>query len=278
MKKQPIILIAGILILCFINPLSTICKNSESKKSSINTESHNFRYVPNIAYGFGEKLEYKVGYKFITAGTGYFHILPKPKYINGRKCYDVRFKVQSLKSLEWVYRVEDRYSTTLDVAGIFPWKFEQHIREGDYRRDFVAKFDQVNNKAITKDSTYDVPPYVHDIVSAFYYVRTLDLASMPKDTVFYLQNFFGDSTYTLGVRVLGRQTVDVEAGKFKCVVIEPLVVEGGLFQSEGRILIWMTEDERKIPVKVATKVVIGYVSAELVRYRGTRGPIEAKIK
>jgi hypothetical protein len=236
-----------------------------------------FRQHPNEAFGFGERLDYKVRYGFIVAGEGYLHILPKPIYRNGRECYDVRFQVNSLKSLEWIYKVRDWYSTVLDVQGIFPWEFEQHIREGNYRRDFKAVFDQEKNLAYAEGKKYKVPPYVHDIVSAFYYVRTLPIQKMPKDTVFYLYNFFKDSTYRLGVKILGKQVVEVEAGKFRCVVVEPLVVEGGLFKSEGSIYVWLTDDERKLPVKVATKILIGYVSADLVSYRGVRGRIDAKL-
>jgi hypothetical protein len=92
-----------------------------------------------------------------------------------------------------------------------------------------------------------------------------------------LKNFFEDSTYTLGVKYLGKEEVEVEAGKFRCVIVEPLVVKGGLFKNEGRILIWMTDDERKIPVKVGTKIVIGFVGAELTKYSGVRGQIKAKL-
>jgi len=167
------------------------------------------------------------------------------------------------------------------LHGIFPWFFEQHIREGNYKRDFLASFDQRKHIAITeykgKKEIHKVDPYIHDIVSAFYYVRTLDLSSMPKDTVFYLKNFFKDTTYSLGVKILGKQTIEVEAGKFRCVVVQPLVVEGGLFKNEGHIYIWLTDDERKIPVKVGTKILIGVVGAELTKYSGIRGTIDAKI-
>ncbi len=242
-----------------------------------------FRYVPNEAFGFGEILEYEVGYKFIVAGKGGFRIMPDPVYRHGRPCYDIRFRVQSLESLSKLYRVDDRYQTLMDVAGLFPWEFEQHVREGNYRRDFQAKFDQVENIAIAgkvgkEKETYDVPKYVHDIVSAFYHVRAIDLSDKKKGEVFELKQFFDDTTYTLGVKILGRQEIKVKAGKFKCLVIEPLVVEGGLFESEGQILIWLTDDERKIPVKVATKILIGYVGAELVHYEGVRGSIDAKLE
>ncbi|MBM2816252.1 MAG: hypothetical protein HW421_3014 [Ignavibacteria bacterium] len=236
------------------------------------------RYVANDAYGFGEKLEYKVGYKFITAGTGYFYILPKPVSYNGRDCYDVRFQVRSLKALEWIYRVKDEYRTLIDVSGIFPWQFEQHIREGNYSRDSKAIFDQINNFAKSEKKTISTPEYIHDIVSAFFFVRTQDLSSMKNGHVFYLRNYIDDSTYKLGVRIIRRETIEVEAGKFRTIVIQPLVNEGGLFKSEGSIYIWVSDDSRKIPVKVATKILIGYVGAELVRFSGTRGPVDAKIE
>lgn len=259
------------LVLFFINSIQI--------NSAKNDTELKFRYIKNEAFGFGEKLDYKVGYKFITAGTGYFQVLPKPIYRNNnRQCYDIRFQVRSLPSLDWLYRVKDDYRTVLDVAGIFPWEFEQHIREGKFKRDFVAKFDQVNNYAVVDEKKYPVDPYIHDIVSAFYYVRTMDLKSMKKDTIFYLKNFFKDTTYSLGVKIHGRQTIEVEAGKFRCVVVEPLVVEGGLFKSEGSILIWLTDDDRKVPVKVATKILIGYVGAELTGYSGLRGPLESKVE
>jgi len=79
----------------------------------------------------------------------------------------------------------------------------------------------------------------------FFYVRTLDLRNMKKGQIFYLQNFFDDTTHSLGVKMMGRETIEVEAGTFRCVVIQPLVMEGGLFKSEGNIFIWVTDDDRK---------------------------------
>ncbi len=234
------------------------------------------RYVTNDAFGLGEQLEYNIGYKFITAGTASFRILPQSIVRNDKKCFDIRFEVRSLKSLDWLYRVQDQYRSVLDIDGIFPHEFEQHIREGDYRRDFAAKFDQVNNIATAGEKQYQIPPFCHDIVSAFYFVRTLDLKSKKKGDIIQLQNFFGDTTYSLGVKILGRQTVTVDAGTFRCIVVEPMVVEGGLFKSDGKIYIWLSDDDRKIPVKVSSKVVIGSIDAELTAYQGLRGSLDAR--
>lgn len=238
-----------------------------------------FRYVPNEAFGFGEKLEYSVGYKFITAGTGYFHILPEPVTINGRKCYDIRFSVRSLESLEWIYKVKNDYRTVMDVNGLFPWKFEQRQVENKYRANYNFWFDQEGHRAIVnKKDTFAIPNYVHDIMSAFFYIRALDLKKYKKGDIIYLDQFYKDTTYSLGVKFLGKETIDVEAGKFRCIVIEPLVKEGGLFKNDGSLTIWLTDDDRKIPVKVGSKILIGFVGAELTKYSGTRGAVKAKIE
>lgn len=236
------------------------------------------RYVPNEAFGFGERLEYDVGYKFITAGTAAFTIGKDPVSIKGRPCFDVRFEVASLKSLDFVYKVRDRYRTLIDVDGIFPWRFEQVIREGGFSKDFSATFDQVGNKAYTTEGTFDVPPFVHDIVSAFYYVRSVDIRGYKKGDVINLRNFFDRESHELVVRVLGRQQIEVKAGTFKTIVVEPVIKSGSLFKFEGKLILWLSDDERRVPVKVSTKIPIGTIDAELTGYRGLRGPLTARIQ
>ncbi|MGA9119037.1 MAG: DUF3108 domain-containing protein, partial [Bacteroidota bacterium] len=123
-----------------------------------------------------------------------------------------------------------------------------------------------------------IPAYVHDIMSAFYYFRTLDLSNAKVGEVFTLENFYKDSTYELGVRVLGRQELEIAAGTFNSIVVEPLVKEGGLFKSEGRLVIWLSDDVLKIPLRVNTKVLIGSIDTELREYSGLAGPPRARIK
>ena len=88
-----------------------------------------------------------------------------------------------------------------------------------------------------------------------------------------MKNFYKDSTYNLPVKYKGRQRIEVDAGTFDCIVIEPLITEGGLFKSEGKIYLWLTDDDRKMPVKVRTDIPIGTVESELTEFRGINGPL-----
>ncbi|HTS00215.1 MAG TPA: DUF3108 domain-containing protein [Bacteroidota bacterium] len=253
-------------------------RSADSIAAAKEAEAHRpLRVIPNTAFGLGERLVFDVNYGFITAGEATLQVAGADT-IAGRLCYRIEFRVNSLPSFSWIYRVEDRYVTFIDEETIAPWRFEQHVREGSYSRDFTASFDQRKNIATTSEGTYPIPPYVHDILSAFYYARTLDYGPMKPGDQVELHNFYKDKTYDLAVRFLGRQDLDVAAGTFHTVVIEPLVKEGGLIKSEGRIVIWLTDDERKIPVRVNTKVVIGSIDTELREYAGVRGPVTSRVK
>ena len=239
------------------------------------TSIDEFRTIENKAFKEGEKLTFDLNYGFVTAGIAVMEI-PKIKKISGREAYHVTFEVNSVPSFDMFYKVRDRYETYIDVEGLFPWRFEQHIREGGYTRDFSAFFDQRKGKAKTSEGEYEIPLYVNDIVSAFYFARTFDYSGLKENDLFHLQNFYKDKVYDLDVKYLGKETIEVPAGKFDCIIVEPLVKEGGLFKHEGNIIVWLTDDQYKMPVKVRTKIVIGYVEAKLTKYEGLAGKLTSK--
>ncbi len=229
------------------------------------------------AFAVGEKLLFDVNYGIITAGYAEMTI-PQFDTVLGNSAYKVQFNVRSTPTFDFFFEVRDRYETYLDSAGIFPWKFEQHIKEGKFKRDYTALFDQKNHKAKTDEGDFDIPAYVHDIMSAFYYARTIDYSGFKVGQRVNLRNFFKGKTNPLDIKYLGKQKITVDAGTFNCIIVEPMVREGGLFKSEGRILIWLSDDERKIPVKVNTKVIIGSIDAELKEYSGINGALKAKVQ
>ena len=241
------------------------------------SQKNEFRKIENKAYKLGEKLTFEVNYGFVTAGIAEYSI-PKIVKLAGRDVYNVVFNVSSVSAFDPFYKVRDHYETFIDVEGIFPWRFEQHIREGRFSNDFSAFFDQRKGKAKTSEGSYDIPKYVHDIVSAFYLGRTFDYSKMKVGDKVHLENFYKDKTYPLDILYRGKETISVKAGKFDCIILEPLVMEGGLFKSEGSIVVWLSDDTLKIPVKVKTKVLIGSIDAELSSYSGLAGELKAKRK
>jgi len=102
------------------------------------------------------------------------------------------------------------------------------------------------------------------VLSAFYYVRTQPL---PNGATLLLPTHDNKKSYDMEVKVHRRERVQVPAGTFDCVVVEPMLKSEGVFKSKGSILVWLSDDERRIPVLVRSKVPVGSISVSLTDMR-----------
>jgi len=221
------------------------------------------RMVENKAFGVGEHLEFEISYGPIKAGSAVMEVKEIVE-IDGRESYRVISTARSSRFFSAIYRVEDRVESFIDVGGLFPWKFHQKLQEGKHRANRWAVYDQVNHTVTTNREILDIPPYVQDVLSIMYYARTREMTV--GDTL-YIDNHAGRKVYPLAVKVQRLERVEVPAGTFDCLVVEPMLKAGGLFKHEGRIWVWLTNDRMKLPVLMKTKVIIGTVDAKLKNYR-----------
>lgn len=235
-----------------------------------------FRKMNLDAYRLGEKLTFDIKYGVILAGSGVMSVDKEFVYKN-RIVQRVLFEARSNSAYSWIYKVEDQYISYLDKYGIYPWKFIQKIREGRYKKDTEVEFDQVKGIAFERGKQFKIPSYTHDIISAFYYFRNIDLTDVKQGSFIKLSNYSKGKVHPLDVRIVGWQKVTVPAGTFNCIILEPMVKAGGLFKNEGTLFVWLTNDPLKIPVKVETKVVIGSITVELSKIEGVTRTIPAKV-
>jgi hypothetical protein len=119
-----------------------------------------------------------------------------------------------------------------------------------------------------------IPPYVLDVLGAFYYVRTQNLrVGFP----IYMTNHDNAKTYELKVIVQRRETVEVSAGKFKCIMVEPQLRGDAIFQQKGELWVWLTDDQYKIPVQMKSAVFIGSITTELKKIEGIQLPLPSQL-
>jgi hypothetical protein len=221
------------------------------------------RYLPNDAFGVGERLDFSIGYGLIDAGTATMEVLDVVD-VHGRPVYQIKTTATSNRFFDSFYKVRDTMLSLVDVEGLFTWRYEKHQHEGDYRRNQVVVFEQDRGLAWDGKDTVDIPQYVQDVLSAFYYVRAQDL--QVGDTL-VLPSMADRKTYELEVIVHGREEIRTPAGTFECLKVEPLLQAAGLFRHEGKITVWLTDDRLHMPVLMRSRVVIGSIHAELTAYR-----------
>ncbi len=220
------------------------------------------RNIENYAFGLGEKLHFDIGYGFINAGYATLEVADLIEY-KDRPCYQIVSTARSNNFFSSFYPVEDRVESIVDAMGIYTWHFEKHVSEGNYRADRIYLFDQQNNKVMHGDDTIDIAPHVQDALSVLYYVRTQEL-EVGKS--YYIDNFTDGKKYPLEVKIHRRETIKVKAGKFDCIVVEPLFLTSSVFKHEGKLTVWLTDDRLKLPVLMKSRVLVGSISAELTDY------------
>ncbi len=219
--------------------------------------------LPAIASPFraGERLKFKVRYGIVSAGTAYLEV-PEVREWNGRPVYTLVARAESNAFFSRFYKVRNRIESYWDTAGHYSWRFSENRREGGHREKNEIVFDYGKQEARYLDGrTFPIPPVVQDALSSFYYTRT---TALPLGGSVVFDYHAGRKSTPLEVKVLGRQRVETPAGSFDCVVIEPMLKAGGIFKNKGRLVIWLTDDERRMPVMMKSKVTIGSISVTLV--------------
>lgn len=231
-----------------------------------------FRDLGNQAFGVGERLEFSVKYGKLPAGNAVMEI-PESYVYDGHRCYRVVSTANSNDLVSVFYKVRDSVETLLDVKGIFPRRFHKKLREGGYSVDRTTIIDQKRHLAITGNDSIPTYSFVQDPLSSLYYLRTQELT--PGQDIF-IDNHTDKKNYPLRIIVHKRETIKVPAGKFECVVVEPVMRAEGIFKAKGNIKIWLTDDRYKVPVMMKTEVFfLGSISAKLSKY--IRGQSEANI-
>ncbi len=220
----------------------------------------------------GEQLKYGVYYALVKAGTAYI----KNRGLidaDGKKAYVIQTSAFSAPVIDTVFKVRDINLSWLDAKDFYSLGYSQSLREGKYKRDEWVRFDypnkkyqgQVQKKSKPRSFSGELTQPVLDMLTSLYYVRAQKLTP-GHEVIFDIIN--REEKYPLVVKVIGRETVKTEAGKFKCLVVEPQFRGEGIFVSKGKSLkVWLTDDAYKMPVKMKAEVFIGSVSAELLEYK-----------
>lgn len=222
---------------------------------------------PHSQVGFapGEFLEFSVQYGLVTAGRATMSIDPSIRVREGRPTYHFVTTARSGAMFSTFFQVNDRVESFMDTLELHSVRFEKHLREGKYNHDLWIVFDQEKGTASIDGKRHcPVLEHVQDVLSSFYYVRTLDLEV--GQSVFVPTHDNGKN-YAMQVKVHRRERVTVDAGTFDCLVLEPLLLGEAVFKQKGRLEVWVTDDPVKMPVLMKSQVLVGAIAAVLEDFR-----------
>lgn len=227
--------------------------------------------APSVPW-VNERMKFSIGWSFITVGYAEMWTANVVS-IDSVPCYHIVSSAESTSVVDAFFKVRDKNQTWIAADTLYSMGYSKKIREGAYFWDEWVRFDtakktftglQKTNGDKLENIAGELPGPVQDIFSAFYFVRAQPLEPGKS----FSMDVNSSKNWPLYVTVYPKlETVKVGAGKFECIVVEPSLRDKGLFVQKGKSLkVWITNDKRRLPVKMEAEVFIGHVSAELEEY------------
>ncbi|MCL2064944.1 MAG: DUF3108 domain-containing protein [Candidatus Cloacimonetes bacterium] len=216
----------------------------------------------------GERLVFDIRYGMINAGEATLN-LQKSQY-QGDNVWRIFTTAETNSFFDRVFRVRDYIESIAHYDDFRSYVFTKRLNEGRYRQHRIHQNYFDLNLSIYSSFSFgrgewderqmEIPTVTYDLLSAFVKVRTMDL--VPGQTVEMHVTVDGRN-YNALVHVLRKETINTILGRVECLVIEPALEGEAIFQQTGDIHVWITNDDRKIPVLLQSKVIFGHFRATL---------------
>ncbi len=216
-----------------------------------------------LPFRAGESATYQVRLGAISVGSGSLAVTG----VQSLRGQQVFHTVMTLRGGNAIVRVNDRFESWIDTDGLFSRRFHQNQHEARFRRnrtyDFFPEertFRRENGQTGTLPTNQPL-----DDLSFIYYARTLPLE---PGATYTLPRYFKADGNPVVLQVLRRETIQVPAGRYRTIVVRPVIRTDGLFGEGGRAEVYFSDDEHRIPVLIRSRVpVVGSLSMHLRTFR-----------
>jgi len=217
------------------------------------------------SFAFGERFTYRVSWMGLHAATALMEAGPGPMR-DGRET--VRFVTTTTSSpvVTAFYPVDNRVESLADAETLLPQRLLFRRREGKRKNDFDVTFHHAQGNVLSiKDgvpATIPIPAGTHDSISCLYAVRKVQVLQPGFSQVMTVHH--DKKNYRLEVRIEAIERVRGPWGEIEAIRALAIMPFQGIFLNEGNIRVWFTNDDRRIPVKMKAKVIVGSVVADLI--------------
>ncbi len=219
----------------------------------------------------GEVLSYTAEWRFIHAGNVRLTWTPDGEG------WSARLHLESAGLVSRMYKVNDDYASLLDRQ-LCAVSLNLKSSEGNRRHETNVTYDSARRKAFFRDQDLvnnntvthevDIPPCAHDVIGALYALRRLRIepgrsAEIPISD--------GKKTVSARVESQERETLKLDSGTYKTIRYEALLFNNVLYRRRGRLFVWITDDDRRLPVQIRIRMpfYVGTVTLQLDKVNKT---------
>jgi uncharacterized protein DUF3108 len=169
-------------------------------------------------------------------------------------------------------KVKDRYISLINHNDLGMHASTKLLEEGKVRREqksvinreagLVTYIDRdlANEKSEPKVKEKASPPWIQDLLSTIYFVRTQRLN---EGDVIPVPISDGGELYNIEVIAGKREEIKTGAGKFTAIQLNAKVFDGRYIKRSGEMLVWLTDDQMRIPVRARIKTSGATITVDL---------------
>lgn len=274
-------ILAALLLLLFIATSAVCASESDQGAMTDVVDRHNIPYgvidqalVP-VVYSGGESFRYDISY---TGGfkLGELHLSVK-KDDKKEDSFMIDARVTTENGIfSNVYPIEDRHITRVSGDERLPYHYEVWQKEGySYEAHRVTRYDQTKKRVyyhVNDDPVeiFTIGGTTQNEFSSFFASRIMPLIT---DQPFVVPTFADEKRIEVVVMIKGEKTLKKTVlGDVETITVEPIMTFSGLYDKRGDTVIWYTNDECRVPVKINSKILLGSLTAKLVSYKNSACP------
>lgn len=245
--------------------------------------------IEKEAFGHGEHLQYTVSYHWgiiwIDAGTVDFMAHKGPT--DSKTFWHFKSTGASLRRFDWLFRVRDTFEVFTTANPFKPSQFRRNTFEGSKHTYNLYQFDYAHQKAYltTQENkkqhldTLQLETPITDVLTATYLTRSLDFSKLSMTDTLFIPMLMDRKVTQLPIIFLGNEELTTPSGKsFSCLKFSASPEEGTIFSAHESIMVWVTDDDNRMPVLIEAKIAVGSIQVHLTGYEKLAHPLKAYLR
>lgn len=233
--------------------------------------------VPLERFPVGETLVYDAKFGPFTVGRGLMHVAGVDT-VRGVPAVHTVFR---LKGGVMFYPLDDRMDSWFGLHDFSSRRFVQDFHEGRSHRytryeifpdsGFYREYGSAAADA-PADTTAPTSLAPLDDTAFFYFARA---AALEVGQRYAYDRYFRPDRNPVILEVIGRDTLDVPAGRFRTIIVRPIIKGRGILAESQNPRLWLSDDERRLVVQM--KSTFGGVGTITLVLRQVGGPIPSDL-
>ena len=244
-----------------------------------------------LAFHDGERMDFVLHYKWgsINADVGTATVTLDSLDFNGHEAFMCHVSGRTSRFFDIFFKVREEFSSWFTRDGLRPLKFTRDTHEGGYeaRNTYLYRWDatepyiaaDVYTSSLGQKSM-DLPltPCTYDLPALFFFARNMDVENVASGKKYPMTFAIDDEVYNVYFILYGKETIKVKGlGTVNTIKFAAKLLEGEVFKGEEDMMIWISDDENRLPVYFEAPLRVGVAAGRISGYDGLKHPFTSLI-